>query len=115
MDHHRWNDIPTEQMNPRFARQVIHAGRITLARLHLNKGGVVPRHSHENEQISIIETGSLKFIFDDRETVVGAGEVMRIAPNVPHGAEVLEDSYVYDVFSPVREDWRSGNDDYLRR
>jgi hypothetical protein len=33
---------------------------------------------------------------------------------VPHRAEALDDSLVLDVFSPVREDWRRGDDAYLR-
>ena len=43
------------------------------------------------------------------------GEVLRIPPNVPHSAEALEDCVGVDLFSPVREDWRSGDDAYLRR
>ena len=112
--HHNWNEIPVEQMNPGFARRVIHAERVTVARIELRKGGKVPRHSHENEQISMVEKGSLRFIFDEEEKVAGAGEVMQIAPNRPHGVEVLEDSVVYDLFAPVRSDWLRGDDAYLR-
>jgi hypothetical protein len=34
--------------------------------------------------------------------------------SVLHDAEALEDSVVLDVFCPVREDWRRGDDAYLR-
>ena len=39
----------------------------------------------------------------------------RYAANVPHEVEALEDSIVLDVFSPARDDWRRGEDAYLRR
>jgi len=102
-------------MNPNFARQVIHAERITLARVYLRANSVVPRHSHENEQITVLEQGKLKFVFDDREEIIRGGEVMQIAPHVPHRVESLEDSIAYDLFSPIRADWVRGDDAYLRR
>lgn len=115
MQPHRWDDIPLEQMNPQFARKVIHAERMTIARVFLAKGSVVPRHSHENEQVTVLQAGKLKFVFDGAEHVISAGEVMQIAPNAPHMVEALEDSEAFDLFSPIREDWIRGDDAYLRR
>jgi quercetin dioxygenase-like cupin family protein len=112
---HPWNQIPKEQMNPHTVRQVIHTGRITIARLALLKGAVVSRHSHENEQVTMLESGKLRFIFDDREQIVSAGEALEIPPHAPHAVEALEDSLAVDVFAPVREDWIRGDDAYLRR
>ena len=112
---YRWNEILKEQMNPRFARRVIHTERITVAKIELKKGGMVPRHNHENEQISMVVSGRLKFVFDDAETIVGPGEVLQIAPNAFHSVEALEDGEVCDLFAPVRADWMSGDDAYLRR
>ena len=111
----RWIDVPTEQMNPELARQVIHAQRITIAKLALRQGAVGPRHSHNNEQITMLQEGRLRFIFDDREFTIAAGDVMPIPPDAPHRVEALEDSIAIDVFSPVREDWIRGDDAYLRR
>ena len=85
-----------------------------MARLHMKAGATVPRHHHENEQCTILEAGRLRFIFDDGERVVEAGEVMQIPPNAPHAVVALEDSVALDLFSPRREDWLSGNDAYLR-
>ena len=88
---------------------------MTVARLYLRKGSSVPEHSHHNEQISMIEQGSLKFVIAGQETVVKAGQVLRIPPNVPHSAEAMEDSVAVDLFSPPREDWIRGDDAYLRK
>jgi quercetin dioxygenase-like cupin family protein len=112
---HRWSDIAKEQMNPQFARRVIHTERMTIARVYLAKDSVVPRHSHENEQVTLLEKGRLKFVFDAEEVVIAAGECMQIPPNAPHRVEALEDSEGYDLFAPVREDWLRGEDNYLRR
>ncbi|MBM3784523.1 MAG: cupin domain-containing protein [Acidobacteria bacterium] len=111
---HNWNQIAVEVMNPEFQRRVVHTDRMTIARLELKKGGVVPLHHHENEQVSIVFSGLLKFLSEGREILVAAGETLQIPSNVPHRVEVLEDSVVMDLFAPPRADWLSGNDAYLR-
>ena len=44
---------------------------------------MVPEHSHHNEQISMMEQGSAKFVLGGEERVMKAGDVVRIPPNVP--------------------------------
>ena len=89
-----------------------------LAHVYLAKGCVVPKHSHENEQITYILEGALKFWIGEEgteEIVVSAGEVLHIPPNVPHKAEALADTLDVDIFSPPRADWLAKTDDYLRK
>ena len=87
-----------------------------LAHVYLQAGSVVPKHSHENEQVTYILEGALRFwIGDDGEEQldVRAGEVLHIPSNVPHKAEALEDTLDVDVFSPPRQDWLDGTDAYF--
>jgi quercetin dioxygenase-like cupin family protein len=102
-------------MNPLLVRQVIHGDKITLARLELVKGCFVPEHAHANEQITVLQKGRLRFHLSGRELILDAGSVLHIPSNAPHDVLALEDSVAMDVFSPPREDWRSGDDAYLRR
>jgi quercetin dioxygenase-like cupin family protein len=74
----------------------------------------VPEHAHENEQITYILEGRLRFALGEETVDVAAGEVLTIPPNVPHAAEALEDTLDVDVFTPPREDWLTGTDAYLR-
>ncbi len=114
----RWDDVPREQMSELLARQFITGERITLAHIYLDKGCVVPMHAHENEQLSYILKGELRFRIgseDAEPVIVKAGEVLVTPPNVPHSAEAVEDTLSLDVFSPPRQDWLSGDDAYLRK
>ena len=115
MNHHRWVDIPSEQINDTIARRFITGDSITIGRFELKQGGIVPSHSHANEQISIILSGALLFRIEGVETVVKAGEVMQIPANAAHEVEVLEDTLAVDVFSPVRQDWIDKTDSYFKR
>lgn len=109
-----WDRVELETLSESAQRRVVHSERMTTARIYLKKGAVVPRHSHENEQISHVLEGSLLFEFDDRTITARAGELVEIASREPHRVEALEDSLAMDVFQPVREDWRRGDDSYLR-
>jgi quercetin dioxygenase-like cupin family protein len=113
--HHRWAEVPAEQINPSISRQFITADRITVARFELKRGGIVPTHAHENEQVSFVISGALKFIIDGREIIVTSGELLQIPGHVPHRVDVLEDTLVVDVFSPVRQDWIDKTDTYFGR
>jgi quercetin dioxygenase-like cupin family protein len=115
MDQYNWSAIPEEAMSPLLSRQAIHTEHMTIARLRIKKGALVPLHRHPNEQVSMIEAGSLRFELDGKQVVVSAGEVLRIPPNVPHLAEALEDCVATDLFSPPRQDWIDGDDAYLRK
>ena len=111
---HSWDQVALEELNESATRRVIHSDRMTTARIALKKGAVVPRHSHENEQISHVLEGSVLFQFDDREVTARAGDLVQIASGEPHRVEALEDSLAMDVFQPVRQDWITGDDSYLR-
>lgn len=110
-----WDKVPTEKMNEKLTRQMINGDNATLARIFLARGALVPRHAHINEQYSMVVSGALKFIFDDSELVVRAGEILLIPGNVPHAAEALEDTWNFDFFAPRREDWMRHDDAYLRK
>jgi quercetin dioxygenase-like cupin family protein len=110
-----WSGIPKEQLNPLIARQVIHGKQMTIGRLFLKKGAVVPDHSHHHEQVTVLESGRLRFVIDGREQELAGGQVLEIPPHAVHRVEALEDSVAMDVFSPSREDWIRGDDAYLRR
>lgn len=111
---YNWNEMAEEQLNSLLGRRFISGEQITLARISLKKGCVVPTHSHENEQLSTTLSGALKFIVAGEEVIVRAGETLHIPPHTPHSAEAIEDTDALDVFSPVRRDWIEGDDAYLR-
>ena len=110
--------MPKERVTQQLQRRLITADRMMLAHVYLEKGCIVPQHSHENEQITYILDGALKFwIGEDgsEEVIVRSGEVLVIPSHVLHKAEALEDTLDVDIFSPPREDWLNKTDDYLRQ
>ena len=116
--HYRWNDMPIEPVSEKLSRRLVTGERMMLAHVYLKKGCIVPRHSHDNEQITYILEGALRFWIGEDEgqtLVIKAGEVLHIPSNLPHKAEALEDTLDVDVFSPPRADWLAKTDAYLRQ
>jgi quercetin dioxygenase-like cupin family protein len=115
---YRWDSMKKERVSDMLERRLITGDRMMLAHVYLKKGCIVPKHSHENEQLTYILEGALKFKIGENgaeEIVVSAGEVLLIPSNIPHMAEALEETLDVDVFSPPRQDWLDKKDDYLRR
>lgn len=117
----RWEDIPKERVTDDIHRRLFTGERMMFAHVYLDKGAIVPTHSHENEQLTYIVEGALRFWIgeegsdDVEELVVRAGEILYIPSHVPHKAEALEDTFDIDVFDPPRQDWLDGTDTYFHR
>ena len=87
--HYRWEDLPAEKLKGGLTRRLITSDRMMIAHVYLEKGIEVPRHAHENEQITYILEGALQFHLGangERELIVRAGEVLVIPSWLPHSA-----------------------------
>src|SRR3972149_4910358 len=72
----RWDQMPKEKVTDLLDRRLITGERMMLAHVYLKKGCIVPKHQHENEQLTYVLEGALRFwIGEDgkEELVVGAG------------------------------------------
>jgi quercetin dioxygenase-like cupin family protein len=74
--------------------------------VELEKGSVVPMHSHIHEQITFILEGQLDMVIAGQDYSLTAGTYHIIHSNVPHSAVAITDCRVIDTFSPVREDYK---------
>src|SRR4029079_12760729 len=98
--------MPKEPLKEGIDRRLLSTERMMIAHVYLDQGAVVPTHEHENEQITYILEGTLRFWLgaDESQVVdVHAGEVLHIPSHLPHRAEALEDTLDVDVFCPPRE------------
>ena len=112
-----WNNLAKEPVTNMIDRKIVCGERIMIAHVYLQRGAIVPKHSHENEQLTYILKGKLRFwVGDDlsQSYDVEEGEVLRLPSNVPHKAEALEETLDVDIFAPPRQDWLDGTDDYFQ-
>jgi unsaturated pyranuronate lyase len=109
-----WGSEPVEWLTEGIGRQHVHTDELTVARIVLRAGAVVPSHRHPSEQVANVVEGRLRFVVAGVERIVAAGESVIVPGNEPHEVEALEDAVVFDVFAPPRTDWQQGDDAYLR-
>ena len=110
-----WAGVRKEVLSQHISRRVITGERAMVAEISISKGGLVPLHHHESEQLSYCLEGKLKLEAEGKEFILNPGDVLVIPSNVPHSALALEDFRGLDIFSPIRHDWLNGTDNYLRR
>ena len=53
--------MPRERVSDTLERRLVTGERMMLAHVYLKKGCIVPKHSHENEQLTYILEGALRF------------------------------------------------------
>ncbi|MBI4468193.1 MAG: cupin domain-containing protein [Acidobacteria bacterium] len=111
---HDWNEIEEEVLSQTISRKMITGEKGMVARIFLKKGAIVPEHSHENEQFTMVLSGALEFRIEGKTIIARPGQVLEIPSHVVHSAIALEDTDDLDVFVPPRQDWLEGRDAYLR-
>lgn len=71
----------------------------------LQKDAILPEHAHPQEQTGYLVKGKIRLYIGNESRELVPGDSWCIAGDVPHKAEILEDSVAIEVFSPVREDY----------
>lgn len=111
---HTWADLKDDELAPGLHRRMLSGEKLTLARFEVEKGAQVPGHRHENEQISCVLAGTVRFTLDGEDVEVKAGQVLHIPANVHHSMVALETATLLDVFAPPRYDWIQGENSYFQ-
>ncbi len=99
-------DIPQKELLPGFRGRFAHGENLTLAFWEIDKGSVLPEHSHFHEQTSQVIEGEFEMTVDGNTKILQPGMVVVIPPNAVHSGRALTDCKITDVFSPVREDYK---------
>jgi len=89
-----------------YRKTLIYNENMMLCHFFLKENSNVPLHSHEEHQIGYVIKGKLQFFTENEEFLAEEGDSYVFESNEKHGAKILEDSEVIDVFNPSREDYK---------
>jgi quercetin dioxygenase-like cupin family protein len=104
-----WEQIPEMAMpvvSGTVLRRFLSGEKLTVARVAFATDSEMAVHSHENEQFTLVLSGTMEFTVDGKSVIVREGEVLHLPSNVPHGAKSQGEAVVLDVFAPIRADWQ---------
>ena len=80
-----------------------------MAEFILQAGSNLPLHAHPYEQTGYLVKGGIRLKIGDSIQEIRPGDSWCIPMNVPHGAQILEDSVAIEVFAPRRDDYLPRN------
>lgn len=103
---HDFATIPAKEIAPGVRGRYAHSDQVTEGMVELDQGAKVPDHSHPHEQWTMVMTGSLELTVAGTTHLLVPGKVLHIAPNERHSARAVTACTVFDVFHPVRTDYR---------
>ena len=94
------------QVTEGIERKTLVYGEATLmTEFRLKKGHNLPQHAHPHEQTGYLVRGHIRLTIGEETVEALPGDSWCVPGDIPHGAEILEDSVALEVFSPVREDY----------
>ena len=107
MKHGHVDALRVTQARPGVARKVFSGEGATLAFTTMDPGHEAMPHSHPHEQIEYLLAGRMRFVVGEEETVLEAGGLLVVPPDVEHHGVTLGDEPVValSVFSPKRDEY----------
>jgi quercetin dioxygenase-like cupin family protein len=97
---------PVEKPENIFRRTLAYNNEVMLCHFEMKKGANIPLHNHEHVQIGYVIKGALRFITEKGDMPVKMGDSYVFNSYEKHGAEVLENSEVIEVFAPCRDEYK---------
>jgi len=95
----------TELIKGVHLKTMVYGTHTLLTEVRMEKGAVIPPHKHPHEQTGYLISGHMDFLVGGEHHITNPGDSWNIAGDIEHGATVIEESVVIEVFSPVREDY----------
>lgn len=102
----QFSKIQPIEVMPGFRGKFIHTESLTLALWEIDAGSILPLHQHPHEQISQLLKGVFEMSVDGESQKAEIGELITIPGNTEHKGKAMTDCVIFDIFSPVREDYK---------
>lgn len=103
---HKDDPSTYRELVPGIRMQSLAYGETThMVKFLLDADAELPHHSHPHEQTGYLVSGHFILTIDGEPHDFIAGDSWSVAGGVPHSAQVLADTIIIEVFSPIREDY----------
>ena len=103
-------DLEWEVLGGGVSRKFLgYDNQIMMVSVKFDEGALGAPHQHFHTQATYVVSGKFEFEIDGVKQIVEAGDGVYIEPNLLHSAVCLEEGQLIDTFSPVREDFLTGD------
>lgn len=80
--------------------------KMMVCHVVLDEGSVVPLHSHTHEQGGTVIEGEIEFTIDGERKTLHPGDSYIIKGDAQHGATAKTACKLFEIFSPVRDEYK---------
>lgn len=101
-----FSKIPTKELVKGVTGKYAHGSTFTVGYVSIEKGAIMPSHSHIHEQTTHVLSGQLEMTVNAKAEILETGDIIVIPSNALHSALALTNCEVIDTFCPVREDYK---------
>ena len=110
-----WGTVPVQTIAPGVRIRTPFGERLMLSLVEIDEDAVVPPHSHPHEQAGMVLEGVLELAIGGDARTLEAGDAYMIPGNVTHSARAVRGRCrLLDVFSPIREDYARGMNQFTQ-
>ena len=99
-------NIEQKEIMPGFKGRFVHTNSTTIAFWEIEKGSILPEHSHIHEQTTQVIEGKLEMTINNETLILEPGMIVSIPSNISHSGKALTACKLTDTFCPVREDYK---------
>jgi quercetin dioxygenase-like cupin family protein len=99
--------LQIEMVSGVYRRTMATTDEEMLCEFFMERGSLVPTHSHTNDQVGYVIYGKLELTIGGETRICQPGESYAIPSGVAHSRQALVDSLVIDVFSPPDNNFRT--------
>ncbi|XLS29853.1 cupin domain-containing protein [Flavobacteriaceae bacterium M23B6Z8] len=100
----------SKEIIPGFTGKFVHTQNNTLAWWDIQKGAVLPRHSHVHEQVTQVLEGRFRLTVGEETHICEPGNLIVIPPHVEHEGVALTPCKIFDLFAPARPEYHTNED-----
>jgi quercetin dioxygenase-like cupin family protein len=99
----RGEELPNVVLTTGITAAALLGERLNINVVTLGPGAVAPVHTHDEEQMGYVVSGSCDFFDDEHSERLGPGDTYHAPPGATHGARAHDEGcLIIDVFSPPR-------------
>jgi quercetin dioxygenase-like cupin family protein len=100
-----WRETRQEKIDPRLTQKIFTSQNVMVVNYIYEPGLEFQKHSHPQEQVTIVQSGSLQIEIDGEKINLIKGDICSIPPNVEHATTVIGIERVesISIFTPIAD------------
>jgi quercetin dioxygenase-like cupin family protein len=109
-----WKSIPVQALGPGVRIRTPHGERVMISLVEIDDGAFVPAHAHPHEQAGMVLEGRMELVIGGEARTLTPGDAYIIAGGTEHAARSIGGPCrALDIFSPIREDYARGMNQFV--